>query len=248
MSAIDPPQTPLRIAVLISGGGTTLENLIERIADGRLRGVEIRLVVSSRRAVRGVTVVRTAGLPLEIIRMTDFPDEQAFSDSLTAAIDRAEIDLVVMGGFLCLWRLPPRYEGRVLNIHPALLPGFGGKGMHGEHVHVAVLATGTRESGCTVHLVDEQYDHGPIVTQRRVPVLADDTPETLAERVGRAERELYPEVIQAVADRGLSWLQAGQRRAGLKSATLRAFLHNAAAPFRLNLCVLSDLRGVRKTD
>jgi phosphoribosylglycinamide formyltransferase-1 len=208
MLATQTVRSPLRLAVLISGAGTTLANLIERIADGRLRGVEIRLVISSRRAVRGVQIARAAGLPLEIIRKVDFVDEPAFSDALTTAVDRAAVDLVVLGGFLCHWRLPPRYAGRVLNIHPALLPAFGGKSMFGARVHAAVLAAGQRESGCTVHLVDEQYDHGPIVAQRRVPVLSDDTLETLAHRVAEAEREVYPQVIQNVADRGLGWLQA----------------------------------------
>jgi phosphoribosylglycinamide formyltransferase-1 len=114
---------------------------------------------------------------------------------------------VALGGFLCFWRLPPQYEGRVLNIHPALLPRFGGKGFYGHRVHEAVLTAGAAESGCTVHLVDNQYDHGPIVAQSRVPVRPDDTPDTLAERVGLAERELYPRVIQQVADQGLEWLQ-----------------------------------------
>jgi len=198
---------PLRMAVLISGGGTTLANLIDRIADGRLRGAAIRLVVSSRPDVRGVTIARDAGLPVEIIRRRDFADDAAFSRAITAAIDRAGVDLVVMGGFLRLWHLPPHYEGRVLNIHPALLPKYGGKGMYGERVHAAVLAAGERETGCTVHLVDNQYDHGPIVAQRRVPVLPQDTPESLAHRVQAVERELYPEVIQNVVRHGLGWLR-----------------------------------------
>ena len=206
-----PRAGPLRLAALVSGSGTTLANLIECIADGRLRSVEICLVVSSRRSVGGVEIARAAGLPLEIIRRIDSPDDQAFSDALTVAIDRADVDLVVMGGFLCLWRFPARYAGRVVNIHPALLPKFGGPGMHGRHVHEAVLAAGERESGCTVHLADDQYDHGPIVAQLRVPVLPGDTPETLAQRVGRAERELYPQVIQNVADYGLPWLREPAR-------------------------------------
>ncbi len=197
---------PLRLGVLISGGGTTLENLVVRIADGRLHGVTIAQVVSSRGGVRGVEIARRAGLPLEIIRPRDFPDIDAFSRALGGAVDRARVDLVVMAGFLCLWRIPAHLQGRVLNIHPALLPKFGGKGMYGRHVHEAVLAAGVQESGCTVHLADDQYDHGPILAQRRVPVRPDDDPETLAERVGRAERELYPEIIQRVADRGFWWL------------------------------------------
>lgn len=201
------PSEPLALAVLISGGGTTLANLIDRLADGRLRGVAIRLVISSRPDVPGVEIARNAGLPLRIIRRRAYPDPQAFSAAITEALDAASTDLVVMGGFLCHWLLPPRYFGRVLNIHPALLPAFGGQGMHGRHVHEAVLASGASESGCTVHLVDEQYDHGPIVAQSRVAVLPGDTPASLAARVGEAERELYPRVIQQVADHGLGWLR-----------------------------------------
>ena len=208
MTSTHSVHRPLRLAVLISGAGSTLANLIDRIADGRLRGVEIRLVISSRRLVGGVAIAEEAGLPVEVIRRRDFSDEPAFSDALTAAIDRADVDLVTLGGFLRLWQLPARYEGRVLNIHPALLPKHGGRGMHGGHVHAAVLAAGDLESGCTVHLIDNEYDHGPIIARRRVPVRPDDTPETLAQRVGVAERELYPDVIQNVVDHGLEWLHA----------------------------------------
>jgi phosphoribosylglycinamide formyltransferase-1 len=201
----------LRLGVLISGAGTTLANLIERIREGRLSGVEIRLVISSRRMVRGVEIAREANLPLEIIRPQDYPSPQEFSEAIAQALDRAGVDLVVMGGFLCLWQLPARYEGRVLNIHPALLPRFGGRGMYGLRVHEAVLAAGETESGCTVHLVDREYDHGPIIAQRRVPVLPTDTPQTLAARVAQVERELYPEVIQRVAEAGLDWLKQNAR-------------------------------------
>jgi phosphoribosylglycinamide formyltransferase-1 len=197
---------PLRLGVLISGGGTTLANLIERRADGRLRNCDITLVISSRSEVRGVEIARRADLPLEIIRKRDFPELSEFSNAVVAALDAARVDLVVMAGFLCLWRIPGRYQGRVLNIHPALLPSFGGHGMYGHHVHEAVLAARETESGCSVHLADNQYDHGPIIAQTHVPVRADDTPDSLAERVGVAERELYPRVIQAVADHGLAWL------------------------------------------
>ena len=197
---------PLRLGVLISGGGTTLANLIERRADGRLRNCDITLVISSRGTVAGAEIARGADLPLKIIRTRDLPGVAEFSEAIVAALDAANVDLVVMAGFLCLWRIPPHYEGRVLNIHPALLPRFGGHGMYGHHVHEAVLAAGQTESGCTVHLADNQYDHGPIIAQTRVPVQADDTPDTLAERVGVAERELYPRVIQGVADHGLAWL------------------------------------------
>ncbi len=215
-SGASPPRRRLRLGVLISGGGTTLENLITRIQDGRLRGVEIGLVISSRADVRGVEIARAAGLPVEIIRRRDFAGETpeageaGFSSAIAGALDRAGAELVIFAGFLCFWRVPERYMGRVLNIHPALLPAFGGRGFHGHHVHAAVLAAGVRESGCTVHLVDNEYDHGPILGQIRVPVQEGDTPERLAERVMTAERELYPRIIQHVADEGLAWLRPFQ--------------------------------------
>lgn len=202
----------MRIGVLISGGGSTLENLIQCTRDGRLRGVEIVRVVSSRSAVRGVEIARAAGLPTEIVRRRDFGGDAAFSERINAALAAGQPDLVVMGGFLCYWCVPPCYAQRAVNIHPSLLPAFGGQGMFGERVHAAVLRAGVRESGCTVHIVDEQYDHGPIVAQARVPVLPGDTPASLAARVAEAERALYPRVIQSVADHGVAWLVEEARR------------------------------------
>ncbi len=190
----------LRLAVLISGGGSTLENLNVRIADGRLRNVLVAGVVSSRQMVRGVAIAENAGLPVSIVRRKDFATQTEFSDALTTAVDAFRPDLVVLGGFLCLWTMPPRYFGRVLNIHPALLPKFGGKGLYGYHVHEAVIAAGELESGCTVHVADNEYDRGRIIVQARVPVLPTDTPDSLAARVMEAERELYPRVIQRIAD------------------------------------------------
>ena len=200
MSDNESADRPLRLAVLISGGGSTLANLIARINGGRLTGIEIRQVISSRRVVKGVTIAQDARLPVAIIRRRDFGDDRAFSDAITTVIDHAHVDLVVFGGFLRLWGLPERYSGRTLNIHPALLPKFGGKGMHGGHVHAAVLAAGETESGCTVHLVDDKYDHGRILGQQRVPVLPDDDVHSLADRVFAAECELYPRVLKELAD------------------------------------------------
>src|SRR5262249_46960647 len=156
MNDARPVAGELRIAVLMSGGGSTLANLIERIGDGRLRGVRIVQVISSRSKVRGVEIARDAGLPVAVVRRRDSADETAFSDGISQAVDGAHVDLVVMGGFLGLWLIPPRYEGRVLNIHPGPLPAFGGKGMHGHFVHEAVLRAGLHESCCTVHLADNQ--------------------------------------------------------------------------------------------
>ncbi len=213
MSANPNKDASLRIAVLLSGGGSTLANLVARIADGRLRRVEIARVISSRANVGGLRIAGDAGLPAVVVARRDFSDLGTYSDALTEAIGSP--DLVVMGGFLTLWRIPGRWHGRVLNIHPALLPAFGGRGMYGRHVHEAVLAAGVSESGCTVHLADDQYDHGPNVAFSRVPVRADDTPETLAGRVVAAERELYPWVLQQVANEGPAWLRRTAEAGGV---------------------------------
>ncbi len=199
-------EKPLRLGVLISGGGTTLENLIRRIDDGRLRGVRVVQVISSRADVRGVEVARQAGLAVAVVDPRACPDRGSFSDAIAERLRSAAVDLVAMAGFVHLWRIPADFARRVLNIHPALLPKFGGRGMYGLRVHRAVLEAGERVSGCTVHIADDQYDHGPIVARMRVPVLPDDTPESLAARVRQAEFALYPCVIQYVADQGVEVL------------------------------------------
>jgi len=185
----------LRIAVLISGAGTSLQNLIDRIAVGRLRGVEIAVVISSRGNVEGVARAEAVGLPVEVIRVMEFPEVERFSDQISLTLDIYSVDLVVQAGWLCYWRLPPRWLGKTINVHPALLPKFGGKGFYGHHVHEAVLAAGETETGATVHWVDNEYDHGQIILQRRCPVMPDDTSETLAARVLGLERELLPDAI-----------------------------------------------------
>ncbi|MCU0704504.1 MAG: phosphoribosylglycinamide formyltransferase [Fimbriiglobus sp.] len=183
-----PPPT-LRLAVLLSGSGSTLQNLLDRCADGRLRAVVVG-VVSSRADVFGVERARRAGAPVAIAEKT------SRSDTAFAAAREWAADLVVCAGWIHLLKVPPDFRGRVLNVHPSLLPKFGGKGMYGRHVHEAVLAAGETESGCTVHLVDDTYDTGPVILQTRVPVLPTDTPDTLAERVQAAEREALPAAIQ----------------------------------------------------
>jgi len=198
---------PLRLAVLISGGGRTLLNLHQRIVDGSLRAV-ITTVVCSRGDVAGAARSRDAGLNTVVVeRLRLSPD--AFQREVTQAV--AGADLVCMAGFLSLWRIPDELYGKVINIHPALLPEFGGAGMYGMRVHRAVLAAGKKISGCTVHFCDNQYDHGPIILQRTVPVLAGDTPDTLAARVFEQECIAYPEAIQLFADGRIS-LEAGTAR------------------------------------
>jgi phosphoribosylglycinamide formyltransferase-1 len=189
---------PIRLAVLISGSGTTLQNFIDRIADGRLRA-EIALVISSSPKAFGLERARNAGLVPEVIRREDYASVEAYSGAIFTRCRAVAADLVTLAGFLKLLKVPTDYAGRVMNIHPALLPAFGGKGMYGHHVHEAVLESGARISGCTVHMVDDQYDHGQIVLQRTVPVLDDDTPESLAARVFQEECEAYPEAIDRFA-------------------------------------------------
>lgn len=187
---------PVRLAVLLSGSGRTLENLLDRIAAGRLEA-EVALVVSNKPDVRGVTLARRAGIAVEVMPRGGRPID-AWSDGIFAACRTAAVDVVVMAGFLALVRIPADFAGRVVNIHPSLLPSFGGKGFHGDHVHRAVLDRGCTVSGCTVHLVDDEYDHGRILLQRTVPVLPDDTPESLAARVFAAECEALPEALRAL--------------------------------------------------
>ena len=187
------------IAVLISGSGTTLQNIIDRVASGTLP-VRIVQVVSSRREVLGIERARRAGLPVDIVPRREFHDVESFSRRTFDLCRAAGARLICLGGYLQLLRIPEDYRLKVLNIHPALLPAFGGKGMYGHHVHEAVLSYGAKVSGCTVHFLDDQYDHGPIVAQRAVEVKDDDTPDTLAARVFAAECELYPAVIREVIE------------------------------------------------
>lgn len=188
----------MRIAVLISGGGTTLQNLIQRQRAGSLP-VEFAIVISSSPAARGLEFARAAAIPTEVIERRSFADEERFGQAVFDACRRANVALAVMGGFLKYLPIPADFENRVVNIHPALIPAFCGRGMFGHHVHKAVLSYGAKLSGCTVHFVDHQYDHGPIILQRVVPVLDDDTPESLAQRVFAAECEAYPEALSLIA-------------------------------------------------
>ncbi|HEX3149932.1 MAG TPA: phosphoribosylglycinamide formyltransferase [Gemmataceae bacterium] len=191
------------IAVLLSGSGTTLQNIIERIAAGTLPA-RIVQVVSSRPAAFGVERARCAGLPVEIVARRSFTNIESFSERTFALCRQAGAKLICLAGYLQLLHIPEDYRLKVLNIHPALLPAFGGKGMYGHHVHEAVLEYGAKVSGCTVHFVDQQYDHGPIVAQRTVEVKDDDSTDTLAARVFVAECELYPAVIRGVIEGRIS--------------------------------------------
>ncbi|HSV27497.1 MAG TPA: phosphoribosylglycinamide formyltransferase [Sedimentisphaerales bacterium] len=186
---------PLRLAVLISGGGRTMLNLLDEIRAGRLNA-EIKLVICSRTQIAGYEKALAAGLNTKVIRRMDHSDIDSFSQAVARELDTAGVDLVVQAGWLCLWRIPSQYEWKVMNIHPALLPSFGGKGMWGHHVHEAVLAAGCKVSGCTVHFCTNEYDKGAIIVQRCCPVLPGDDADSLAERVFKEECIAYPEAIR----------------------------------------------------
>lgn len=192
------PAGKLRLGVLLSGGGTTLLNLLSEIEAGRLNA-EVAVVIASREC-KGAERAAEAGLDVHIIAYKEMPDNEAYSRKINEVLDSAQIDLACLAGFLSFWRIPSRYEGRVMNIHPALLPGFGGKGFYGKMVHKGVLASGVKVSGCTVHFVNNEYDAGPIIIQRAVPVAEGDTCETLATRVFEQECVAYPEAIRLFAN------------------------------------------------
>jgi len=190
---------PIRLGALISGGGRTVMNILEYIKQGKLNA-EVAVVISSRSTVAGVERARNAGLNVKIIRKKDYPDIDEFSNRIEEELVAANVDLVIQAGWLCLWKIPARYENRVMNIHPALLPSFSGQGMWGHHVHEAVLAAGCKVSGCTVHFCTNEYDQGPIIVQRACEVKEQDTPDTLATRVFEQECIAYPQAIRLFAE------------------------------------------------
>ena len=200
---LDFPLSPLEVVVLVSGGGTTLANLLAKI-DGGALNARVKLVISSNPTARGIEIARCADVPTKVVDADAFADTTAFSETLFDLCRDADPHLVVMGGFLKLVEIPADYAGRVMNIHPSLIPAFCGKGYYGLRVHQAVLDAGATTTGCTVHFVDNQYDHGPIILQRAVAVAENDTPETLARRVFEAECEAYPEALRQFAAGRLS--------------------------------------------
>jgi formyltetrahydrofolate-dependent phosphoribosylglycinamide formyltransferase len=201
---------PLRVAVLLSGSGTSLENLFEHI-ERRALPARIACVLSSKAEAFGLERARRRGVPALAVPRRRFPDVAAFQDALHAELARHEVDLVALLGFLSLFELRGKYEGRAINTHPALVPAFSGRGFYGRRVHEEVLRAGVRVSGATVHFVDEVYDHGPIILQEAVPVLDGDTPDSLASRVQALERRLVPHAIRLIAE-GRVRVEAGRVR------------------------------------
>ncbi len=190
---------PIRLAVLLSGSGTTLQNLLDRIRNGKL-DAQVVLVISNRTDAYGLTRAREAGVEALVVSRKEHATPEAFSQAIFEKCRQARVDLVCLAGFLQLLPIPADFENRVMNIHPSLIPAFCGKGFYGHHVHEAVLDSGATVSGCTVHFVDNQYDHGPIILQRSVPVLSDDSARTLAARIFEQECLAYPEAIQQFAE------------------------------------------------
>lgn len=188
----------LRIAVLISGAGSTLQNLIQWNHRGELP-VDFQLVISSNAKAGGIAYATESRIPFEVVSRKNFSDQLAHRDRIFSTCRQRDVQLVVMAGYLEHLLIPDDYQHRVINIHPALIPAFSGKGFYGLRVHQAALDYGVKLSGCTVHFVDNEYDHGPIIAQRACLVLDGDTPESLQHRVGQLERQLYPETIAAIA-------------------------------------------------
>jgi phosphoribosylglycinamide formyltransferase-1 len=186
---------PLNIAFLVSGSGTTLQNLLDLTAADKL-DAQVSLVIGSRPNIGGILRAASAGIPHAVVNRSRHETLASFSREIFARCADAGAQLVCLAGWLSLLDLPEAYAGRVMNIHPALLPSFGGKGMYGRRVHQAVLDHGCKVSGCTVHFVDAQYDSGPIILQRACAVAEDDTAETLARRVFEEEKIAYPQAIR----------------------------------------------------
>lgn len=182
------------LALFISGTGGNAMNLLAACREGRVPARPVLGLASSAKA-GGIPRLEAEGLPVAVVARKDFGSDEAFSEACYAAAEAAGADLICLCGWLKKLTVPRRWEGRILNIHPGLLPRFGGPGMYGMHVHRAVLAAGEAESGATVHLVDAEYDHGRILAQARVPVLPGDTPEDLQKRVYASEMELYPRAL-----------------------------------------------------
>jgi phosphoribosylglycinamide formyltransferase-1 len=185
-----------RLAFFISGTGGNALNLLQACREGRIQALPVMGLASSGKAL-GTARLEAEGLPTAIRVRKDFESDEAFSEACYQAAEQAGADVICLCGWLKKLSVPRRWEGRILNIHPGLLPQYGGPGMYGMHVHRAVLSAGEAESGATVHLVDGEYDHGRILQQQRVPVLPGDTPEDLQKRVYAAEMELFPKAVSA---------------------------------------------------
>ena len=210
----------LKVVVLVSGGGTNLQAILDKIADGTVTNTKIEAVISNNAGAYALERARAAGIAAECISPKQFESRELFNEALLAGVKKYEPDLVVLAGFLVI--IPPmlisEYRNRLINIHPSLIPSFCGTGYYGLKVHEAVLERGVKVTGATVHFVDEGTDTGPILLQKSVLVRPEDTPETLQKRVMvEAEWEILPAAVDAIAngrvrmENGRAWMEEGMR-------------------------------------
>ena len=193
----------LKIAVLVSGGGTNLQAIIDRIQDGTITNTEITAVISNNKNAYALERARKAGIPAQCVSPKDFPDREAFNEALIRTVDETGADLVVLAGFLVVIpeKMIQKYRNRIINIHPSLIPSFCGTGYYGLKVHEGVLARGVKVTGATCHFVDEGTDTGPIILQNAVEVRQGDTPKVLRQRViEQAEWIIMPKAIDLIAN------------------------------------------------
>lgn len=191
----------LNIVVFASGSGTNFQSIIDAAEDGRIKG-HIQGLLTNEDGIRAIDRAHNHSIEHATIKPTDFETESSFAEALLKQLEQWTTDLIVLAGYMI--KVPAqiirKYEGRILNIHPSLLPKYGGKGFYGDRVHQAVIDNEETESGCTVHLVTEIYDDGPILAQRKVPVYESDDASQLADRVLEQEHILFPEVIAKLAN------------------------------------------------
>ncbi len=189
----------IKLGILLSGGGTTMVNIARKIESGELNA-KIAIVIASNDKAKGIDRAREYGFDVIVVHRKEFNSTETFSEKVWSHLRSAGVELVCLSGFLSLITIPKDYVNKVMNIHPALLPKFGGKGMYGHHVHKAVIKSGYKTSGCTVHFADAEYDNGPIILQRTCRVEKNDTPETLAARVFEQECIAFPQAIRMFAE------------------------------------------------
>ena len=192
----------LKLAVLISGGGTTLINFIRNIEDDMLNANIVGVISSLKPCKKNERVLvkcNEKNIPVSFVVRSEFKSKEKFWEKQNEILDIFKPKLIALAGYLKFWKIPDRYLGKVINIHPALLPKFGGKGFYGMRVHEAVFEAGEKESGCTIHFANNKYDSGPIILQKIVRILPDETPKTLQKRIFKLECIAYPEVINLFA-------------------------------------------------
>ena len=193
----------MKIAVFVSGGGTNLQAIIDNTKDGILKDIEISLVLSSSKTAYALERAADNGIKSAVVSKKDFDSKESWDDAVLAAVEDSGAELIVLAGYLSLMgpKVVAKYSNRIINIHPALIPSFCGAGMYGIRPHQAALAKGVKVSGATVHFVNENYDEGPILLQKAIDVLPNDTPETLQKRIMQeCEWKILPEAIRLIAD------------------------------------------------